>query len=124
MAHGAVPLDSTDHEVLDVHHASAAGFHGDDIEAFANQTVTRYKRNLLTLGEGAGLTCQRRSQGQEEEDPGEHRRTNVAKKRERLRLLRRSHRGRNVWIVMIARTELMKGSGVRSSIVEAPTVGP
>lgn len=81
VAHGAVPLDSTDHEVLDVHHASSAGSHGDDIEAFASQTVTRYKRNLLTLGEGAGLTCQRRSEGKEEEDPGEHRRTNETKKR-------------------------------------------
>lgn len=81
VAHGAIPLDSTDHEVLDVHHASSAGFHGDDIEAFASQTVTRYKRSILTLSEGGGLTCQRRSEGQEDEDPGEHRRTNETKKR-------------------------------------------
>lgn len=73
MAHSAVPLDSADHEVLDVHHTSPAGFHGDHIEAFANQTVTRYKRNLLTLSEGAGLTGQRCPEEQEEE--GGHRRT-------------------------------------------------
>lgn len=75
MAHGAVPLGATDHVVLDVHHASSAGFHGDHVEAFAHQTVTRYEGNLLTLGEGAGLTGQRgREEEQEEEQEagGEH----------------------------------------------------
>lgn len=67
MAHSAVPLDSTDHEVLDVHHTRPTAFHGDHIEAFANQTVTRYKRDLLTLSEGAGLAGQRRREEEEEE---------------------------------------------------------
>lgn len=68
MAHSAVPLDSTDHEGLDVHHTGPAGFHCDHIEAFANQTVTRYKGSLLTLGEGAGLAGQRCSEEEEEEE--------------------------------------------------------
>lgn len=73
VAHRAVPLDSTDHEALDVHHTGAAGFQGDHVEAFANQTVTRYKRSLLTLGEGAGLTGQSCSEEQREEPDGGHR---------------------------------------------------
>lgn len=74
MAHGAVPLDAPNHEVLDVHHAGAAGFHGDHIEAFAHQTVTRHERNPLALGEGGGLTGQRGREGQEEEEEagGQH----------------------------------------------------
>lgn len=80
MAHGAVPLDAADHEGLHIHHAGAAGRHGNNVEALANQTVTGYKGGVLTLGEGAGLTGlgggeeeeQQEGEGQGAEPGGEH----------------------------------------------------
>lgn len=78
MAHCAVPLDSPHHEVLDVDHAGSARLHPDHVETLTGQVVTRYERNLLTLGEGAGLTAQRAREEEEEEEQrrgGEHGRT-------------------------------------------------
>lgn len=85
-AHGAVPLDSSHHEVLDVHNGGPARLHGDHVEALAGQIVTWHERELLTLGEGGGVAAQTRRKEQEvmeeeeEEEQrrgggGEHRRT-------------------------------------------------
>lgn len=67
VAHGAVPLDSTHHEVLNVDHACARHLHPDHVETFAGQVVTRYKGSVLTLSERAGLTGQGGGEEEEEE---------------------------------------------------------
>lgn len=80
-AHGAVALDSSHHEGLDVDDAGAGHLHRDHIETLPGQVVAWDERNLLTLGERAGLTAQRswEEEEEEEEEPmtgrGEHRRT-------------------------------------------------
>lgn len=73
-AHGAVPLGSSHHEVLDVHHGGPARLHGDHVEALAGQVVTWHKRELLTLGEGGGVAAQRRREEQEVMEEQEQRR--------------------------------------------------
>ncbi len=75
VAQGAVPLDSSHHEVLDIDHTSSIGLQLHHIETFTNQVVTRYERGLLTLSEGANLTTQRPREEEEERRKGEHRRT-------------------------------------------------
>lgn len=80
-AHGAVALDSSHHEGLDVNDAGAGHLHRDHIETLPGQVVTWDERKLLTLGEVAGLTAQRSREEEEEEEEepmtgrGEHRRT-------------------------------------------------
>lgn len=64
-AHGAVPLDSSHHEGLDVHHGGPTRLHGDHVEALAGQVVTWHERELLTLGEGRGVAAQRWREEQE-----------------------------------------------------------
>lgn len=67
MAHGAVPLDSAHHEVLDIHHAGTAGCHGDHVVALAGQVVTRHEWGLLALGKRGGVAGQGWWEEQEEE---------------------------------------------------------
>lgn len=88
--HGAVPLLAAHHVGLHIHHAGAAGLHGDHVEAFTSQVVTRHKLGLLALGEGRDVASPGWWEEQEEEQEarpergggaegagrvGEHRRT-------------------------------------------------
>lgn len=78
MAHGAVPLDSSHHEVLHVDHAGAARLQLHHVETLPSEVVTRDEWNPLALGEGAGVTGRGAREEKEEEEGsagGEHRGT-------------------------------------------------
>lgn len=86
VAHGAVPLSSSNHKVYDVDHVGTADLHLHHIETLAGQIVTWYEGSPLAFGEGAGLTTQggREEEDEEERAGGEHCRTEKTEDRYRM----------------------------------------